>query len=100
MLTFLLIAAAAATMPVADSVIAKGLENLRNIHAAAQILDFRAAMGTTPDFDPAFADPWGTPYRIDIEKGRIVSAGSDRVFDENSWNAYEQFEGTDGDVVF
>jgi TonB family protein len=82
-----------------DAEIAKGLENLQNVHAGALLLDFHHAMGTTPR-PQEVRDPWGTPYRIDVEKDRIVGAGSDRTFDEASWSVNEQFAGTEGDVVF
>lgn len=82
-----------------DADVAKGLENLRNVHALALLLDFHHAMGTTPQ-PQEVRDPWGTPYRIDVDKDRIVGAGSDKTFDEASWSANEQFAGTEGDVVF
>jgi TonB family protein len=83
-----------------DAEVAKGLQNLRTVLAAAQILEFRASTGTAPKFDQAFPDPWGTPYRIDVASGRVVSAGSDGKFDEASWTQNVQFTGYEGDVVF
>ena len=83
-----------------DADIAKGFENLRNMLAAGQILEFRAFTGTVPQFDQEFPDPWGTPYRIDVAEGRVVGAGSDRKFDEASGSENAQFAGLEGDVVY
>jgi TonB family protein len=82
-----------------DAEIAKGLRNLREIFATAQTIELRHALGTTPQLK-ALADPWGTPYRIDLDPVRIVSAGSDRRFDESTWSQREQFRNLEGDVVF
>lgn len=96
----LLLLAAPVALAQDDAEIAKGFENLRNVLSGAQILEFRASTGTVPQFDQTFADPWGMPYRIDVEQRRIVGAGSDRKFDEATWNTFEQFAGLEGDVVF
>jgi len=77
--------------------IASGIENLEKIFGIAHALEIHRAVGTTLPKTPIL-DPWGTPYRID--GFRIISAGSDRRFDEASWKTSEQFIGTEGDVVF
>lgn len=89
----------ATTVRAQEHDISKGFENLTNVIAGAQILDFRSAMGSSPDFEEEFLDPWGTPYRIDIERLLIAGAGSDREFDETEWTKKEQFTGLEGDVV-
>ena len=83
-----------------DAEIAKGFENIRNVYAIEQILDARHALGSKPAPLPPLNDPWGTPYRVDVAAYRVVGAGSDRAFDEASWQAGEQFAGLEGDVVF
>jgi TonB family protein len=83
-----------------DSEIAKGLQNHTRIYAIATYIEAKLAVGAKPEFRGASADPWGTPYRIDADVYRIVSAGSDGKFDEASWATREQFPGTEGDVVF
>ncbi len=97
--TILLLLFAARVAAADDADVARGFENLRNVIAAAQLLEFYAWTGTVPQIAP-FADPWGTQYRIDVEKGRIVGAGSDKVFNEASWAENAQFSGLEGDVVF
>lgn len=83
----------------ADADIAKGLENLKNIFEHASLLEVRRTLGTMPE-TPAMLDPWGTPYRFDVDAERVVSAGSDREFDVASWLQREQFTGLEGDVVW
>ncbi len=85
-----------------DAEIARGLENLGRVYGIAQILEFRQAMGTAAqfDFDAPVVDPWGTPYRIDVQHGRVVGAGSDRTFETPDSAINEQFEGLEGDVVY
>ncbi len=78
--------------------IASGLENLQKIFGIAHVLEIHRALGTTMPAEVPIPDPWGTAYRIDGL--RIVSAGSDRQFDEASWKTPEQFTGTEGDVVY
>lgn len=55
-------------------------------------------LGAPADF---FVDPWGTPYRIEIDgpKFRIVGAGSDRKFDPSTWSDHGQFADLAADVV-
>jgi len=96
-----LLSLALASVVAADELeIDKGLRNLKNIQSAAAIIEYHRAMGTTSQLDTRLADPWGTLYRIDGERGRIIGAGSDRTFDEASWDRYEQVVGLEGDVVF
>lgn len=79
-----------------DAEIAKALRNLARMHEIAQVLEMRsvAQLGTPADVPP---DSWGTPYRI--IGMRVISAGSDRKFEEGEY-ANEQFTGTEGDAVF
>jgi hypothetical protein len=46
-------------------------------------------------------DPWGTPYRVEIngEKFRIIGAGSDRKFEPESWTTPGQYADLATDVV-
>ena len=84
-----------------DAEIARGLMNLRFIHAIAQVIDTRIALGTGAPRLQTQVDPWGTPYRIDTMNGyRIVGAGSDRAFEDDVTRPSMQFEGTAGDVDF
>lgn len=98
--TAVLLLALATSLSADEPDIAKGLENLRNVHAAGTVLEFRRDSSMVPDLNGKLIDPWGTPYRIDMELRRIVGAGSDRVFDEKSWAERTQFDGLEGDVVF
>jgi TonB family protein len=75
--------------------VANGLRNLAQMHAIANTIELRRVVGLDVPGDLP-ADPWGTPYRI--ETGRVVSAGSDRKFEDAP--AEGQFAGTEGDVVF
>ena len=84
----------------ADADIAKGLENLKHIFEHASLLEVRRTLGTMPETLEGMLDPWGTPYRFDVEAERVVSAGSDREFDVASWLRTEQFTGLEGDVVW
>lgn len=81
-----------------DADIASGLENLEKIFGIAHALEVHRVLGTSMPAGQSITDPWGTAYRIDAS--RIVSAGSDRKFDEATWQTAEQFAGTAGDVVF
>ena len=76
--------------------VAKGLENLTNIFTIAHRLELGRALGVAPEMGQT-ADPWGTPYRIDFEAGRIAGAGSDRTFADEPAG---QFSGVAGDVVW
>lgn len=76
--------------------VAKGLENLANIFAIAQKFELSRALGVAPEIGQP-ADPWGTPYQLDFEAGRIAGAGSDRTFAEEPPG---QFSGVAGDVVW
>lgn len=91
---------AAPVASAADADIAKGLENLKYIFEHASLLEVRRTLTTMPEPPQAILDPWGTPYRFDIEAQRVVSAGSDREFDVASWLRSEQFTGLEGDVVW
>lgn len=75
--------------------VANGLRNLAQMHAVANMIELRRVMGLDVPGDLP-SDPWGTPYRI--ENGMVVSAGSDRKFEDAP--ADGQFAGTEGDVVF
>ncbi|MGZ8710365.1 MAG: energy transducer TonB [Thermoanaerobaculia bacterium] len=90
-----MLALAAAVLLSSTVEVAKGLRNLAQMHQVVGFIELRRGLGrdVPADLPP---DPWGTPYRI--EGDRVVSAGSDRVFEESP--AAGQFEGTDGDVVF
>ena len=90
---------ALAQQPSDDSII-RGLLNLATMQQLATAMDYhRVVHGTyetgTNDAETAavlsvdvaqIRDPWGTPYRITIDKSgyRIAGAGSDRTFDEGS----------------
>ena len=84
----------------ADADVAKGLENLKIIFEHASLLEVRRVIGWMPDTMAGMVDPWGTPYRFDVDAERVVSAGSDREFDVASWLQSEQFTGLEGDVVW
>ena len=99
-LAVLLLLAAPAAMA-DDAEVARGLDNLTNIFSIAQVLDVLRALGNpVTEFAEPMVDPWGTPYKVDFAAYRIAGAGSDRKFDEASWQTSEQFAGTEGDVVF
>ncbi|HVR38292.1 MAG TPA: hypothetical protein VMU84_04300, partial [Thermoanaerobaculia bacterium] len=93
-------AAHAQTPSAAD--LEKGLTNLAIIHDVAFSIEFqRNSTGNARLSN--ISDPWGTPYRLESTPGgsyRIVSAGSDKTFDEQSWATHVQFDGLAGDVVF
>lgn len=101
-LLLLLLVVSPAALAAEDAEIARGLENLGRVYGIAQILEFRQAMNTAAqfEFDAPVVDPWGTPYRIDAQHGKVVGAGSDRVFEAAEATANEQFDGLEGDVVY
>src|SRR6185503_9032801 len=92
-----------------------GLLNLVQIHELSYRLQYQRAssgklrVGATPKetarllATPAerLIDPWGTPYRIEIEGKtfRVIGAGSDRKFDPSTWNSTGQFADLEMDVV-
>lgn len=78
-----------------DAEIARGLRNLAWMHSISTAEQIRLAVKTDRP-RPERIDPWGTPYRI--EGTRVVSAGSDRTFEEGPL-PNEQFTGTEGDAV-
>jgi TonB family protein len=84
-----------------DADIVKGLQNLSGVHRIANVLELRRTLAHSLPLQVP-ADPWGTPYRIsESPQGyRIVSAGSDKKFDETVALARQQFTGLAGDVVF
>jgi len=92
----LLLAATTAAPPVDDAQVAKGLRNIAQIHAVAQVLELRRTAKVDRLFELP-SDAWGKPFRLEGE--RIVSAGSDGVF-ETVDAPYEQFEGLAGDLIF
>ena len=86
-----------------DDALTRGLLNLATMRQLATAIEYqRAAHGTVGlgandaetaanlAVDPAqLRDPWGTPYRIDLnfkDGYRIVGAGSDKTFDESTWD--------------
>jgi TonB family protein len=81
----------------------RGLLNLIYIEDIAFRLQYqRAVHGTVagiPGEPPA--DPWGTPYRIEIagNEFRVIGAGSDRRFDEPTWSSHGQFADLTFDVI-
>lgn len=91
----------AASAFAAEGDVAKGLKTLAEVHDLARIFELRHAMPSAPMLGERL-DPWGTSYRFEEDTAgyRIVSAGSDLTFDETSWTKCEQFDGTEGDVVF
>jgi TonB family protein len=86
---------------VSDDEVVKGLQNLTGVHRIANVLELRRTLAHSLPLQVP-ADPWGTPYRISESPAgyRVVSAGSDRKFDETVALARQQFTGLDGDVVF
>lgn len=92
----LLLASADTPPPVDDAQIAKGLRNLAQIHAVAQLLELRRMAKVERPFALP-ADAWGKPFRI--EGKRLLSAGSDGLF-EFAQLPNEQFAGLEGDLVF
>ena len=94
-----LLAIAAAPAALAESDVAKGLQNLTMLHRVAQLAQMGASAGIVPPELPL--DPWGTAYEVRLSDGGYVavSAGSDRRFDETTWQTSEQFAGLEGDVV-
>lgn len=81
-----------------DADVEKGLQNLANIFRLGAYFELKRARIEVPEIPP-MTDPWGTPYGIDREEGRVVGAGSDRRFDTAD-RAAEQFAGTESDVFF
>jgi len=87
----------AATLTDAD--IIRGFVNLARLNRLGFALQYRAIqygnlnIGTTPHEravalqlrEEELVDPWGTPYRIEIngKESRVTGAGADRKFEEN-----------------
>lgn len=84
-----------------DAEIVKGLQNLSGVHRIANVLELRRTLAHSLPLQVP-PDPWGTAYRIsESPQGyRVVSAGSDKKFDETVALARQQFTGLEGDVVF
>jgi TonB family protein len=84
-----------------DDDIVKGLQNLSGVHRIANVLELRRTLAHTLPLQVP-SDPWGTPYRISESPVgyRIVSAGSDKKFDDSVALTRQQFTGLEGDVVF
>lgn len=84
-----------------DADVVKGLQNLSGVHRIANVLELRRTLAHSLPLQVP-PDPWGTPYRIsESPQGyRIVSAGSDKKFDETVALTRQQFTGLAGDVVF
>ncbi|HKS22558.1 MAG TPA: energy transducer TonB [Thermoanaerobaculia bacterium] len=90
--------------------------NLGRMQAIAFQLQYRLAtnrglaIGTTPHAravalqlrDDELVDPWGTPYRIEIEGNvfRVIGAGSDRKFNPDEWAVRGQTYTLEADNVF
>ncbi|HEX7153514.1 MAG TPA: energy transducer TonB [Thermoanaerobaculia bacterium] len=75
------------------------MKNLEMLMGGIQMMETLSTRGTVPN--QTIADPWGTPYRLDVMATgyRMIGAGSDRKFDEASWTAKQQFTGLEGDVI-
>jgi TonB family protein len=84
-----------------DADVVKGLQNLSGVHRIANVLELRRTLAHSLPLQVP-PDPWGTPYRVsESPQGyRIVSAGSDKKFDETVSLTRQQFTGLEGDVVF
>jgi len=99
----LAIAAAAplfATLPQEE--LRRALLNLIYIEDLSNKLRYeRAVCGRMTLPEGPILDPWGTPYRVEINGGkfRIIGAGSDRKFEPESWTAPGQYADLAIDVV-
>lgn len=84
-----------------DADVVKGLQNLSGVHRIANVLELRRTLAHSLPLQVP-PDPWSTPYRIsESPQGyRIVSAGSDKKFDDTVALTRHQFTGLEGDVVF
>lgn len=84
-----------------DADLVKGLQNLSGVHRIANVLELRRTLAHSLPLQVP-PDPWGTPYRIsESPQGyRVVSAGSDKKFDDTVALTRQQFTGLAGDVVF
>lgn len=98
----LAVAPAALAQQPSDDSLAQGLLNLATMQQLATAMEYqRLTHGTyrigAADKETAgilavdvsqLRDPWGTPYRIELDKNsyRIIGAGSDRTFEESSWS--------------
>lgn len=90
-----------ASLSADESDIVKGLQNLSSVHRIANVLELRRTLAHSLPLQVP-PDPWGTPYRISETPAgyRVVSAGSDKKFDETVALARQQFAGNEGDIVF
>ena len=82
--------------------VVRAIKALEQVQRVAHIIELQRAGGGRPNAAaPELIDPYGTLLRISIEADtyRIVSAGSDKKFDEASWTVEKQFTGTEGDLV-
>jgi TonB family protein len=84
-----------------DADVVKGLQNLSGVHRIANVLELRRTLAHSLPLQVP-PDPWGTPYRVsESPQGyRVVSAGSDKKFDDTVALTRQQFTGLAGDVVF
>ena len=100
-LTSLTVAPALLAQEVSDDELVKGLQNLTGVHRIANVLELRRTLAHSLPLQVP-PDPWGTPYRISESPVgyRVVSAGSDKTFDENVALTRQQFQGLAGDVIF
>ena len=105
-ITALLLAAATAALAQqpSDDSLQQGLLNLATMQQLATAMEYqKLTQGTyrvgAADSETAgilavdihqLRDPWGTPYRIDVDPKfgyRIAGAGSDKTFEESTWAA-------------
>jgi protein TonB len=92
----------AASLHAQPADVVRAIKALEQVQRIAHIIELQRAGGGRPNAAaPDLMDPYGTLLRISIEADtyRIVSAGSDRKFDEASWSVEKQFSGTEGDLV-
>lgn len=86
-----------------DEELRRGVLNLVYIEDLSNKLRYeRAVHGRmTPPVEP-IVDPWGTPYRVEIDGGkfRIIGAGSDRKFEPETWAMAGQYADLAIDVVY
>ena len=84
-----------------DADIVKGLQNLSSVHRIANVLELRRTLAHSLPLQVP-PDPWGTPYKISETPAgyRVVSAGSDKKFDDTVALTRQQFSGLEGDIIF
>jgi len=68
--------------------LANAMEYQRVVHGSYRLGSSDAETAAMLGVDAAqLRDPWGTPYRLTLDKGgyRIAGAGSDKTFEESTW---------------